>query len=410
MKIDRLAVSNFRAIDNLEIVAGTTMVVIAGPNGCGKSCVLDAIRFIKSTYGEYTPNEWDQWLNEFQIQRHQDRFAMRNILRDKERPANLEITIRLHEEERRYILEHQSSLAVEVALSQLQPGLSYQQWAQQVRIRGQELRGIAQQVQQVAQDLTQQLTQELSSLSHTGRVTLETNGSVMITRSMALQTLWRIYQPGKVGLIDYHGAHRNYGRELLGGVDLNLKTQEEQQKQSTLYNYGNKYANIKSQMAAEHVLDILREKAGASPDDHQKLSTTLDELVKKFFPGKKFEGVTSNEAGELEFSVTVGGDRKHDINDLSSGEKEILFGYLDCAIPPSGTRLYCWTSQSCILILNSFRDCRSFIKSTSAKVWTTRFGLSRILTPSLEKHFKAPTRKSTTCEKQGKLVCIRYRS
>ena len=304
------------------------MVVIAGPNGCGKSCILDAIRFIKSTYGGYTPNEWDQWLNEFQIQRHQDRWEMRKILRDKERAANLEITIRLHEEERQYILEHQSSLSEEISLSRLQPGLSYQQWAQQVQIRGQQLRGVVQQVKQLAQELVQQLVQELNKPSHTGRVMLNTNGEVFISQNMVLQTVWRIYQPGKVGLIDYHGAHRNYGRERLGGVDLNLKTQEEQQKQSTLYNYGNKYANIKSQMAAEYVLDILRERAGGSPDDRQKLSTTLGELVKRFFPGKKFEGVTSNEEGELEFSVIVGDHKRHDINELSSGEKEILFGYL----------------------------------------------------------------------------------
>ncbi|MYA41192.1 MAG: AAA family ATPase [Gemmatimonadetes bacterium] len=38
--------------------------------------------------------------------------------------------------------------------------------------------------------------------------------------------------------------------------------------------------------------------------------------------------MTANDQGELEFAVTVQGGNKHDINDLSSGEKEILFGYL----------------------------------------------------------------------------------
>ena len=38
--------------------------------------------------------------------------------------------------------------------------------------------------------------------------------------------------------------------------------------------------------------------------------------------------MTANQQGELEFAVTVQGGDKHDINDLSSGEKEILFGYL----------------------------------------------------------------------------------
>ena len=60
----------------------------------------------------------------------------------------------------------------------------------------------------------------------------------------------------------------------------------------------------------------------------EPLSETLKELFQRFFPEKEFEGVKANEKGELEFSVTVGDGKKHDINDLSSGEKEILFGYL----------------------------------------------------------------------------------
>ena len=54
----------------------------------------------------------------------------------------------------------------------------------------------------------------------------------------------------------------------------------------------------------------------------------MKELFRRFFPGKEFHGVTTNERDELEFSVTVRDGNKHDINDLSSGEKEILFGYL----------------------------------------------------------------------------------
>ena len=220
MKIDRLAVRNFRAIDNVEIAAGTTMVVIAGPNGCGKSCVLDAIRFIKSTYGEYTPNEWDQWFNEFQIQRRQDRSAMKKVLRDKTHPATIQIELRLHDEEKAHIRQNLTPLATEVALSRLQPGMSFQQWAQQVRIHGQKLEGILAQIEQHAQQLAVQLTQELSNTTHVGVLEVATDGSVAIRPNMVLQTLWRVYEPGKVGLIDYHGAHRNYARELLGGGRL----------------------------------------------------------------------------------------------------------------------------------------------------------------------------------------------
>ena len=99
-----------------------------------------------------------------------------------------------------------------------------------------------------------------------------------------LETIWRIYEPQRVGLVDYHGSQRHYAREQVGGVNLSLKTQEEQQKQSTLYNYVNKYANIKTQMATEFVLQTLREKGGVK--QRETLSETLKDLVQRFFPGR----------------------------------------------------------------------------------------------------------------------------
>jgi AAA15 family ATPase/GTPase len=46
-----VSIENFRAISNVEITGLEDVVVIAGPNGCGKSCVLGAIRLLKSVYG-----------------------------------------------------------------------------------------------------------------------------------------------------------------------------------------------------------------------------------------------------------------------------------------------------------------------------------------------------------------------
>lgn len=329
MQIVNLEIQNFRAIEEVQIDGRSTMIVIAGPNGCGKSCVLDGIRFIKSAYGGYGPNEWDQWLGEFQINRQQDPWEMRKILRNKAQRARIAITLRLHPGECQHIQENEQEIAEEIALNQISPGIKYSDWRQRIRISGEVGQAFLQQVERLTSQLVVALKSQMRKAEHNGAVAIEPNGRVVIERNLVLESIWKIYEPQRVGLVDYHGSHRHYAREQIGGVNLNLKTQEEQQKQSTLYNYVNKYANIKTQMATEFVIQTLREKGGKDPEDNREpLSETLKELFRRFFPGKEFEGVKTNEKGELEFAVTVGDGQKHDINDLSSGEKEILFGYL----------------------------------------------------------------------------------
>lgn len=67
MKFLSLEVENFRAIKRVAFENIPDMIVIAGPNGCGKSCIFDALRLFKSAYGGYQPNEFQQWFGEFQI-------------------------------------------------------------------------------------------------------------------------------------------------------------------------------------------------------------------------------------------------------------------------------------------------------------------------------------------------------
>ena len=81
MKITRLEIRNFKAIENITLEKLGNLVLIAGQNGVGKSCIFDAIRLLKSSYGNYNPNELQNWFNEFQLRIGND-YQFGKILRD----------------------------------------------------------------------------------------------------------------------------------------------------------------------------------------------------------------------------------------------------------------------------------------------------------------------------------------
>lgn len=330
MKIKSLNVQNFRAINRVELSDLPDMIVIAGPNGCGKSCILDAIRLFKSVYGGYQPNEWQQWFGEFQIDFQRNPHQMASLLRDKSRPSEIDATIRLADDEARFVETELQQMLEDHVWKTLFPGLQQGN----IRVRpglAAELRAHKPTVDERVRQLLPQVRHQLANRDLQGRLVIQPNGTAETSANVLLEVVFSSFRPKHIGLIDYHGSHRNYGREQLGGINLNLDQEEERFRAATLYNYANKYANIKSEMAAEFVRQALMEKAfggAATMGRETPLADTLQELFNIFFPGKKFLGPQPTEDGSLSFPVEVEGGVTHDINDLSSGEKEVLFGYL----------------------------------------------------------------------------------
>lgn len=328
MRIVNLIVQNFRAIDRVKLTDLEDMIVIAGPNGCGKSCILDAIRLFKSVYGGYQPNEWQQWMNEFQINLREQR-RMASLLRVKSKPSVIEAQIELADEERSFIQDNLEPLLEDLAWKTVVPG--FQRWQRSANALATELRAHEPRVREHIEKLRPIVVDQLNSLLLTGRLTILPNGQAVTNKSELLELVFSAFHPQHIGVIDYHGAHRNYAREELGGINLNLDQEEERLRSTSLYNAANKYSNIKSEMAAEYVKQTLRNTephGGASTNKFQPIAETLQELFGTFFPGKQFQGPVPTEDGNLGFPVEMDDGATHDINDLSSGEKEILFGYL----------------------------------------------------------------------------------
>ena len=110
MKIEALRISNFRGITELKFEKLGNMVIIAGQNGSGKSCLFDAIRLLKSVYGGYQANEWQQWMGEFQISLSNRSSDFVSMFNDPSRELRITCDFRLAPEERIYIQTHADEL------------------------------------------------------------------------------------------------------------------------------------------------------------------------------------------------------------------------------------------------------------------------------------------------------------
>ena len=327
MKIENLRISNFRGIREVTLESLGSMVIIAGQNGSGKSCMFDAIRLLKSVYGGYQANEWHQWMGEFQISLTNRSSDFASMFNDSSKELRIASDFRLAPEERQYIQTHADELLREKIWRTILPeaygwgGFRMAMFATQFREREPEVAAKA------AAEYAQ-LMIELAAPFVRGAFFIAPGETPRIENSSVLSIVFSTFRPTEIGVIDYHGAQRHYGREQVQGINLNLETTEQQRSQSSLYNYANKYTNVKGEMAASYVKELLAEAAGIPRSQQASLTNTLKDLFDTFFPDKKFLGPQPTPDGSLKFPVETLSGSRHDLDELSSGEKEILYGYL----------------------------------------------------------------------------------
>jgi hypothetical protein len=248
MRIQNLSVTNFRGIRSATLSDLHTMVVIAGQNGSGKSCLLDAIRLVTSVYGGYQANEWHHWMGEFQIN-FTNRDDLATLLNDPALELRITCEFTIHSDEREYIKNNAADLIRQSVWRTIYPEMyawsSFQAVSLAAHLRSREAE-IKQQVDAQIEILMSELI-----IEHTiGEFILEPGKPPEVRPSKVLEIIFGTFRPHHLGVIDYHGPHRTYGREVLQGINLNLDALEQQRSVHALYNYANKYASVKSEMAA----------------------------------------------------------------------------------------------------------------------------------------------------------------
>ncbi|MEI6847717.1 MAG: AAA family ATPase [Chlorobiaceae bacterium] len=327
MKIVGLRISNFRGIKEVNLTDLGEMVIIAGQNGSGKSCIFDAIRLLKSVYGGYQANEWHHWMGEFQISLTNRSSDFATMFNDRSKELRISCDFKFSPEEINYINVNANELLREKIWRTIFPeaygwgGNRMAMFAAQFRDREPEV------VARVESELPT-LMMDLAKPTLRGELFVLPGASPHFTNSLALTVAFSTFRPTEIGVIDYHGPQRHYGREQVQGINLNLEIAEQQRSQSSLYNYGNKYTNVKGEMASSFVKELLAQAAGVLREEQSTLTNTLQELFKTFFPEKKFLGPTPTLDGSLRFPVETQTGSQHDLDELSAGEKEILYGYL----------------------------------------------------------------------------------
>ena len=327
MRLSSLAVENFRALAKLEVRDLSSAVVLAGPNGCGKSCVLDAIRILKSAYGSYEQDEWNLWLGEFQISVNRDAGELLGLLQNKSRPLKVTASFVLNEAESDYLKANGAALLEELFWRQVDPSRN-RAVGQQQRSLAATQRAQQQQLETVLSDAMPKIMAELEAPSISAGLQIDTDGTIDVKESRLLELIFSTYRPQELGVIDYHSPNRTYNRQRLNSVNLTIDASDTQQRQHALYNSANKYANLKTEMTSTYIRHLLAAKADPNSKEEDLLTSTLKELFTTFFPGKEFLGPQPTPDGRLTFLVRLSTGGEHDIDDLSSGEKEVVYGYL----------------------------------------------------------------------------------
>jgi len=325
MRFLSLEIRNLRAVERFAVENLTDFVMIAGPNGSGKSCVFDAIRLLKSFYGGYQMDEHLQWFGEFSIN-VQDHRAIGRLLRDQTQSLAISAVIDFAQSEKDYLRANVEDLAWPIAWQHVtgqrmdpytfnQIAISSQLHQYQVPITA-ELASIKADVERALEVGPQALGLEIRP-----------DGTISLVQNRPAEVAFQAYRPESLGIIEYHSASRAYIRQEVGGINLDTRQFADQRRQQTLYNWQGKYQNVKTELATAYVRNLIAAESGHT-DEGEDLNETLKQLFQNFFPDKIYEGVRPQTGGTLEFPVRLQNGSTHDIDDLISGEKEILYGYL----------------------------------------------------------------------------------
>ena len=323
MKIRSLLIENFRGIQRVAANDLGETIVIAGQNGSGKSCIFDAIRLLKTAYGGYVQNEFEGLLIEHQIGNSNLNANFDRLLNEKTKICIIQVHFEISETEKvklksrlnwflRVISAPENSLTI--------PGR--RQWPQSSN----ETADFA----KILDKERFEIEASIDAGQIVGKIMVEPSSNhIMVEQSRPLEFICKNYHPEETGIFYYLGPQRLYPKTSIQSFSYNPAGWHQQETTNALSSNENKFASIKQEIVNDLTSQFLGMLEGNNEVSFSanSIKGDLNELFAVFFPGKKFDGLRVK-SGEFLFDVTTPSGARHDLDDLSSGEKEVLLGYL----------------------------------------------------------------------------------
>lgn len=179
MKITSVQISNFRGIKFVSLENLGAGVVIAGLNGCGKSCILDAIRLLKSAYGSYDQDEWGKWMQEAQININQETSSFIDLFQNKKNNLVISACFDLSTAEREFISENLPALLKKSLWSENFQPVGMMQPRRRVSLAENQRKDIVQLNRRIS-TLEPLIHKQLEALVISGKLEISPDGSINV--------------------------------------------------------------------------------------------------------------------------------------------------------------------------------------------------------------------------------------
>jgi predicted ATPase len=319
MHLHKLRISNFRAIENIEVEFDTLVSVIIGPNAIGKTTILEAVRLAKSVLAARTQNESNQTLFSLGITSPHmpQRLFPAALTTNANLPTVIKCSFKVEAAEVSTMEQMSLRLSSNLALQSI--GLNFSNPAQSMGFLN------SPQGQQAVGQAQSQLTAELARVKAANHIELNLTvdyQTSMISGEFPVQQLFfaaleQGLDPAQT-LFSYFPADRAMptGEQplQLGMADTNIQL-ESYNSQPQL-----KYNRLKNMIFSSII---------EGENGRKNLNDQFNLIFDRILKGRALGEIGVNEIGMLSIPIIdVESGRKFDIDGLSSGEKGLILTFL----------------------------------------------------------------------------------